>query len=42
MLALFLVSFDRPMPRCRQVIGESGANPYWLPLAMSEKRLCPP
>jgi hypothetical protein len=27
LLALFLVSFDRPMPRCRQVIGESGAKP---------------
>lgn len=27
LLALFLESFDRPMPRCRQVIGESGAKP---------------
>lgn len=27
LLALFLESFDRPMPRCRQVIGESGVKP---------------
>lgn len=26
LLALFLASFDRPMPRCRQVTGESGAK----------------
>lgn len=26
LLGMFLASFDRPMPRCRQVVGESGAK----------------